>query len=787
MKNKLKFLTAFALLSLGVANAQVGINTTMPDGSAALDVTSTTKGLLVPRMNSTQRDAITAPANGLMIWNTSNNSFEVYKASCPCWVKVLDNGNTAASNVLNSAPTAGNLNYTGSFRVGATANIVYSYADAQGDLEASSTIQWEIANDAAGTGATNLVTGTSVTFVASNAGRYVRVKITPRAATGVLNGIEYTAAWTQVASTLIPTATSVTTTGTTVQATILTGTYTFSAGSGTENSLGSNYNWQTATSNLGTGTANLAVVAPALVHGTTFTPTASDIGKYIRFGVQAIDNNNLTATEFVYSSWVGPITVATEAAPVANNLSISPTAPGTNVVATGNYTYFDANNDPEGTSTFKWYTANDAAGAGAVAIAGATAKTFTVTSAQIGKFIGFGITPKALTGTTTGTEVITYTAAASVAPAVFTIASATQTSSNFYANRFFVDGDNITISINVTSAGSITFTSTTVNGYSFSTSGVYATGVQNVVLTAAGTQTAYNAGGDAFTITGLGTTSETIGLTITNVQLGGSLTTHFNGITSGVSVNNLLATYTTGETFNNNATCISSPISTSACVGSTIVVGSNTYNIANINGQCWMTQNLNELPNGVAVTTNQWLATTQTDLGYYGYYNTATPAGTLGWQATVPAASEGLLYQWSAAMLGSTNERTQGLCPVGWHIPSDCEWMYLEHGQGMALSEQAINSGTPRSSAADNQGTPGYKLRSAGTGQTNASGFSSLVSGYRNSIGSFALRNTTSAFFTSTQTSPTVAVTRLLSSANRGVLRQNGGKANAFSIRCLKN
>lgn len=73
MKNTIKFLAAFALLTAGVAQAQVGVGTTTPDPSAVLDVSSTTKGLLLPRLTTAERDAITSPATGLMIYNTTIN------------------------------------------------------------------------------------------------------------------------------------------------------------------------------------------------------------------------------------------------------------------------------------------------------------------------------------------------------------------------------------------------------------------------------------------------------------------------------------------------------------------------------------------------------------------------------------------------------------------------------------------------------------------------------------------------------------------------------------------
>ena len=67
------------LLSFNLATyAQVGIGTTSPDSSAALDISSTNAGLLMPRMTMTQRDAIATPATGLMIFQTDNTSGYYY-------------------------------------------------------------------------------------------------------------------------------------------------------------------------------------------------------------------------------------------------------------------------------------------------------------------------------------------------------------------------------------------------------------------------------------------------------------------------------------------------------------------------------------------------------------------------------------------------------------------------------------------------------------------------------------------------------------------------------------
>ncbi|MCP4883742.1 MAG: hypothetical protein GY908_08115 [Flavobacteriales bacterium] len=70
----LVFSIAFSLSAAG----QVGIGTSMPDASAALDVTATDKGLLMPRMTTAQRTAIANPASSLMVFDTDTKSYWSY-------------------------------------------------------------------------------------------------------------------------------------------------------------------------------------------------------------------------------------------------------------------------------------------------------------------------------------------------------------------------------------------------------------------------------------------------------------------------------------------------------------------------------------------------------------------------------------------------------------------------------------------------------------------------------------------------------------------------------------
>ncbi|MDP3723630.1 MAG: LamG-like jellyroll fold domain-containing protein, partial [Candidatus Omnitrophota bacterium] len=69
------------IVRLSTGSDAVGIGTTSPAATALLDLTSTTKGLLAPRMTTTQRDAITSPAAGLLLYNTTTNAYNVYNGT----------------------------------------------------------------------------------------------------------------------------------------------------------------------------------------------------------------------------------------------------------------------------------------------------------------------------------------------------------------------------------------------------------------------------------------------------------------------------------------------------------------------------------------------------------------------------------------------------------------------------------------------------------------------------------------------------------------------------------
>jgi len=106
-------LAVFLLLNDNMVLAQVGINSTgePPAEGAMLDVSSTSLGFLPPRMNTTQRDAIVSPPEGLTIYNTDSRCLEVYRGeplgwyrSCPVQPIVTT---TAISSIETSSAQSG--------------------------------------------------------------------------------------------------------------------------------------------------------------------------------------------------------------------------------------------------------------------------------------------------------------------------------------------------------------------------------------------------------------------------------------------------------------------------------------------------------------------------------------------------------------------------------------------------------------------------------------------------------------------------------------------------------
>lgn len=191
---------------------------------------------------------------------------------------------------------------------------------------------------------------------------------------------------------------------------------------------------------------------------------------------------------------------------------------------------------------------------------------------------------------------------------------------------------------------------------------------------------------------------------------------------------------------------------------------STTRALVEINGQCWMRTNMaNDATAGS---------------GFQGYYNN-TSAGT---------GDDGKLYAWSRAMNGSSTERDRGICPTGWHVPSDCEWIYLEASLGMNAAQQD-------DTGLRNSCKVGDKLSNEMVYGNNSSGFSALFAGQRISdiTGTFRFvdQNFAGYFWTSSTLNTSGRYRRLMGSllggAAGGVERRAGSKTIAYSVRCIKD
>lgn len=81
------FLICFLIFTIN-SYAQVGVGTITPDASSVLDVSSTTQGMLTPRMSTAQRTAIVSPADGLIVYDLDLKAFHYYNSATAQWTVI---------------------------------------------------------------------------------------------------------------------------------------------------------------------------------------------------------------------------------------------------------------------------------------------------------------------------------------------------------------------------------------------------------------------------------------------------------------------------------------------------------------------------------------------------------------------------------------------------------------------------------------------------------------------------------------------------------------------------
>ncbi len=121
--NKLLVISLFFLF-FGVTSAQVGINTdgSNPNTSAMLDIKSVNSGILIPRMTLAQRNAITSPATGLLIYQTNNTSgFYYYNGTA--WQSIDTNTTDGDAWGVNGEDISSTIIRNGDVQVGGTSSL----------------------------------------------------------------------------------------------------------------------------------------------------------------------------------------------------------------------------------------------------------------------------------------------------------------------------------------------------------------------------------------------------------------------------------------------------------------------------------------------------------------------------------------------------------------------------------------------------------------------------------------------------------------------------------------
>ena len=216
-------------------------------------------------------------------------------------------------------------------------------------------------------------------------------------------------------------------------------------------------------------------------------------------------------------------------------------------------------------------------------------------------------------------------------------------------------------------------------------------------------------------------------------------------------------------------------------------IDGNIYNTVLIGTQCWMKENLKvtHYPNGdevpQVILDDQWasLADNNTDDAM------CLPLNDDGFHP-------GALYTYAAAT-GDNWERDvnegQGICPYGWHLPTDYEWRILEGTLDAVFSED-----DPEWKRLGWRGMDaGKKLKAAskwdynGSG-TNCSGFSALPSGFRShESGEINDSGIKSIWWTATERSPQFSYDRGLDCYIDKVQFNNYYKSSGYSVRCIKD
>ena len=232
-----------------------------------------------------------------------------------------------------------------------------------------------------------------------------------------------------------------------------------------------------------------------------------------------------------------------------------------------------------------------------------------------------------------------------------------------------------------------------------------------------------------------------------------------------------------------NEVCLTTPFH---CGTSKISdIDGNIYNTVQIGSQCWMKENLRTTKYADSTIILQG-SDTSTTIAYW-YYPDNNDSN---------KSTYGLLYNWKAVMQNSLSSdsnpsRVQGICPTGWHVPSDAEWTQLtDYVSNQNQYVCGNNSEYIAKSLASTEWNMSSSECTCCVSNTpainNATGFSALPAGYYNWRGYSSFGNG-AGFWSATEESSSFAKDRDIGGNGNGVNNSVGNKFAGSSIRCISN
>ncbi|HRY31687.1 MAG TPA: FISUMP domain-containing protein [Bacteroidales bacterium] len=233
----------------------------------------------------------------------------------------------------------------------------------------------------------------------------------------------------------------------------------------------------------------------------------------------------------------------------------------------------------------------------------------------------------------------------------------------------------------------------------------------------------------------------------------------------------LVWTISNGCSFSTDTVSVNFAAPPGYCDSASITYLGQVYHTVQIGDRCWLKENLN----AGSMISSSLAATNNTIIEKYCYDNLPENCQIYGG-----------LYRWDEMMDYNPLQGSRGICPEGWHVPTEQEWCQLTFLLDNSVNCSLLNTFTGTDA--------GSKLKASGTnfwtapntGATNSSGFTALGSGIGNPDGTFTNLNILTRFWTSTSSNNN-AYRISLNSGSTGVAKGLSGFDGRHAVRCIKN